>query len=322
MPLAASLEWNLGQEYLRLRGNKAFLSDQSPVPFVVNNDGTLSRNAAEVFFASLEAAEKDGTLEDEIVVLELGIGVGLFARFFLDTMRELSRRHKKDYYDRLTYIAADRSERMLLEVLRHGVLGGHPGRYCVRQVDALEPAAALAGPVCNRPEANRPVANLPHEGRLRAVFLNYLLDCLPAAVLHFDGDAVRQLCVRTCVARKVRLADYTDLTADQLRQRANRAIGEPAMSCSRSTGCSRRSTTISRCAMVLRSLRERIRTAWAKGKRSPLAERAEHLGRRRRISTSRSNTPAGGRSGCCTVMGRSRVWRNCSACWRRVGSSS
>ncbi len=45
VPLAASLEWTLGQEYLRLRGNKAFLSDVSPVPFVVNNDGTLSRNA-------------------------------------------------------------------------------------------------------------------------------------------------------------------------------------------------------------------------------------------------------------------------------------
>ena len=54
---------------------------------------------------------------------------------------------------------------------------------------------------------------------LRAVFLNYLLDCLPAAVLELDGEAVRQLCVRTCVARNVRLADYTDLTAEQLRQR-------------------------------------------------------------------------------------------------------
>ena len=209
--LAASLEWELGQEYLRQRGNKAFLSDASPIPFVVNNDGTLSRNAAEVFFMSLQAAEKDGTLEDEIVVLELGIGVGLFARYFLDSMRELCRRHKKDYYDRLTYIAADRSERMLQDVLRHGVLGDHPGRYRVRQLDAMDPQSGeglgTRGEGCQR-------------GRLRAVFLNYLLDCLPAAVLEFDGDAVRQLCVRTCVARNVRLADYTDLTAEQLRQRA------------------------------------------------------------------------------------------------------
>jgi hypothetical protein len=36
VPLADSLEWTLGQEYLRQRGNKAFLSDVHPVPFVVN----------------------------------------------------------------------------------------------------------------------------------------------------------------------------------------------------------------------------------------------------------------------------------------------
>src|SRR5438270_9919755 len=88
VPLAASLEWSLGQEYLRQRGNKAFLSDASPVPFVVNNDGMLSRNAAEVFFASLLAAESAGPLEAEIVVLELGIGVRLFALYFLDHLRE------------------------------------------------------------------------------------------------------------------------------------------------------------------------------------------------------------------------------------------
>src|SRR5262249_41359521 len=139
VPLADSLEWNLGQEYLRQRGNKAFLSDASPVPFVINNDGTLSRNAAEVFFASLQDAEEAGTLEDELFVLELGIGVGLFARYFLDALRELCRRHKRDYYHRLTYIAADRSERMLLDVSRHGVLEQHAGHYCLRLVDALKP---------------------------------------------------------------------------------------------------------------------------------------------------------------------------------------
>src|ERR1700676_990533 len=60
VPLAESLEWELGQQYLKERGNKAFISDASPVPFVINNDGNLSRNAAEVFFASLVEAEKSG----------------------------------------------------------------------------------------------------------------------------------------------------------------------------------------------------------------------------------------------------------------------
>jgi tetratricopeptide (TPR) repeat protein len=210
--LEASLEWNLGQEYLRQRGNKAFLADSTPIPFVINNDGTLSKNAADVLFASLRDAEARKVLEDEIVVLELGIGVGLFARYFLDQMKALSRQHKVDYYERLTYIAADRSPRMLHDVLQHGVLAEHPGRYCVRQVDAM----ALGGVGSRESGLGK---------KLRAVFLNYLLDCLPAAVLRFEGEVVKQLCVRTCVARNVRLADYTDLTPAQLRQRALAAEG-------------------------------------------------------------------------------------------------
>jgi tetratricopeptide (TPR) repeat protein len=211
--LAESLEWNLGQEYLRQRGNKAFLSDASPVPFVVNNDGTLSRRAAEVLFANLQEAERQGPLEDDIFVLELGIGVGLFARYLLDAFRDLCRQHNKDWYSRLTYIAADRSERMLRDVARHGVLANHPGRYRLRLVDAMKPSEHLPRDLMFRGQPGKP---------LRGVFLNYLLDCLPAAVLEFDGDQVKQLCVRTCVARNVRLQDYTDLTTEALAQRAKK----------------------------------------------------------------------------------------------------
>ncbi len=227
-PLAQSLEWELGQQYLRERGNKAFISDASPVPFVVNNDGSLSKNAAEVFFASLLAADQAGTLEDDIYVLELGIGVGLFARFFLDHIQELSHQHKKDYYYRLCYVAADKSERMLTDVLKHGVLANHPGRVRVRPVDAMKPGTALPYDACFAGRPGKP---------FRAVFLNYLLDCLPAAVLEFGGgestpgpfgpglspgkkEEVRQLCVRTCVARNIKLSDHTDLTVGQLRERA------------------------------------------------------------------------------------------------------
>jgi len=211
VPLGESLEWELGQQYLRERGNKAFTSDASPVPFVINNDGSLSRQAAEVFFANCVSAEKAGTLERDVFVLELGIGVGLFARFFLDAFRDLCLERKKDYYERLCYIAADKSERMLLDVLRHGVLDDHPGKFRVRPVDAMAPEADLASDVLFRKHPDAPI---------RAVFLNYLLDCLPAASIEVDGDEVRQLCVRTCVARTVRLADSTDLTPQQLRQRS------------------------------------------------------------------------------------------------------
>lgn len=209
-PLADSLDWRLGQEYLRRRGSLAFIGDPEPVPFVVNNDGGLSLRAAEVFFASLVEAEKAGPLPPALVVLELGIGVGLFARFFLDRLRELSDRAGTDYYDRLCYIAADRSARMLRDAGRRGVFRDHPGRYRLRLIDALHPEAVLAD-VDVAAQGPRP---------LRAVFLNYLLDCLPAAVLRADGDRLEQLHVRTGLPAGADLCGYTDAGVEELRRLA------------------------------------------------------------------------------------------------------
>jgi hypothetical protein len=85
-PFPQSIEWQLGQQYLQERGSKAFLHDAAPVPFVINNDGDLSLRTAQLFFASLLEAEERGGLEEDLFVLELGIGVGLFARLFLDAV--------------------------------------------------------------------------------------------------------------------------------------------------------------------------------------------------------------------------------------------
>src|SRR5580765_2761490 len=261
--LLARMEVGTGVFTPTRRGNKAFLSDSTPVPFVINNDGTLSRNAAEVFFASLVDSEKNTPLTagspltpdpslrstgargdclnptpEPLFVLELGIGVGLFARYFLDAFRDLCQQHNKDYYGRLCYIAADRSKQMLLDVCRHGVLANHPGRYVLRVVDAMAPDKGLLHdvlfqnsrtefiPFVTKDETNSTNSVSPEENGinsvlqidagqpLRAVFLNYLLDCLPAAVLEMDGDRVKQLHVRTCVARNVKLEEHTDFTVE------------------------------------------------------------------------------------------------------------
>jgi tetratricopeptide (TPR) repeat protein len=197
-PLRESIEWQLGQGYFRDRGNKAFLNDSTPVPFVINNDGNLSARAADAFFASLVAADRAGSLEPEIFVLELGIGIGLFARFFLDSFRRLCERHDVDYYERLCYVAGDYSETMLLDACRHGIFAHHPGHYAVRVVDALSPERSLARDPLFGDRAERP---------FHAIFLNYVLDCLPFAVLRVEGE-IRQLCVRTCLARSADLSEH------------------------------------------------------------------------------------------------------------------
>jgi SAM-dependent methyltransferase len=206
-PLPKSVEWRLGQAYLN-RGSQAFAGDE-PIPFAVNNDGNLAIDAAAILFESLVASEQGSPGETEIRVLEVGPGLGLFARYFLDVFQSLCRERGKAYCDRLTYVAADRSEKMLADIGRHGVFANHLGHYELRLVDALHPAE------CLRP--NPDGSELP----FHAIFLNYLLDALPAAPLKLDADGVKQLCVRTCLARGVRLSEYTDLSAEDLACSAN-----------------------------------------------------------------------------------------------------
>lgn len=206
-PLAESIEWELAQLYWNERGGGAFLSDG--VPFVINNDGNLSRNAADVFFASLAESDRNGRLGQRILALEMGAGLGLFARYFLDAFRDLCGRNNKDYYEKLCYVVSDRSERMLGDLARNGVFSGHPGRYELRLVDALRPDEELWGQAEGTPPAP-----------FRAVFLNYILDTLPAAALKVEGSAVSELRVRTSLGRNVDLKEYTTFAFEELVRRA------------------------------------------------------------------------------------------------------
>jgi tetratricopeptide (TPR) repeat protein len=209
-PLSESLEWELGQDFYRQRGNQAFIGDE-PVPYVIHNDGNHSIRAAELFFTSLVAAEEKGSLEQDIFVLEVGIGVGLFARYFLDWFRHLCDQAGKEYYDRLCYVLVDRSARMLRDAGRHGVFQNHPGRYRLRLGDAQHPERLLTDEYDIGRLGPRP---------FRAVFLNYVLDCLPAMVIKVEGEQVLQLHVRTGIASESDWRSQLLVSPDELRQMA------------------------------------------------------------------------------------------------------
>jgi len=199
-PLPASLEWELGRRYWQTTGAEAFLG--GGVPYRVTNDGNLARHAATLLFESL-AARPPRLAGEEIRVLELGAGSGLFARFFLDAFRELCRQHGRDDYDRLVYFVTDRSERMRADLGRHGLLSGHDGRYRIEAADASAPdfGLQLAGAAANG------------GAEFHAIVLNYVLDCLPATVLKVAGGELSELHVRTSVARGVELATHSSLSA-------------------------------------------------------------------------------------------------------------
>ena len=201
VPLTESLEWRLGERFWRQCGSTAFLNGH--VPYKITNDGNLSRKAAELLFEQLTEAEADGTLEKRIRVLELGAGTGLFARYFLDALRALCLAHEKDYYDRLTYVATDRSDRSLSDMRRHGILAGHSDHCEIRIGDALTAGFGLE---------RRDVS-------FRAIFMNYLLDSLPSTVLKRDEEGLREMRIRTALPPGIDLNDYTSLGASDLVDR-------------------------------------------------------------------------------------------------------
>jgi tetratricopeptide (TPR) repeat protein len=211
-PLWRSVEWESAQTYWQSSGSHAFLGDH--VPFTITNDGNLSAKAADLFFASVDAADRAGTLESRINVLEIGAGLGLFARWFLDSFRERCHAAHRNYYDRLHYVVADRSAQMLEDLRRHGTLAEHATRCEFRNADATQDGLGLIDGIHGHGTDLSPTRTF------RAVFFNYLLDCLPATVLRFDDGEVAQLHLRTRIARGVELSQHTSLSLEDIRARA------------------------------------------------------------------------------------------------------
>ena len=180
-PLVDSLEWQLSACCWTTQALDPFVTDD--VPYVVNNSGWAAASAATVLFAN---CRESGNLDETIRVLELGAGLGLFARQFLDTFRELCIEHGRDYYERLVYHVTDFSEKTVARWRDDEVFVDHGDRVVLARCDAMTPAALtdLEGRSFTL-------------SRLQAVFANYLLDSLPVAVIRQHNGAPEQLCVRT-----------------------------------------------------------------------------------------------------------------------------
>jgi hypothetical protein len=196
-PLHESAEWVLLRAYYAQAGVSAFTG--GAVPFAATSDGTLAEDAAAILFASLEASATQGPVR----CLEVGPGSGLFARRLLEELRRLCREHGREHYDRLTLVLADSSRGMLDDVASHAVLAEHEGRYELVHSDPDRPAQAAGG------------------DPFHAVFLNYLLDALPASVVRRGHKGLEQLCVRTRLADDADLADYTALPFERVVELAD-----------------------------------------------------------------------------------------------------
>lgn len=223
-PLHRCLDWQLGQMAFQLRGSQAFTTQE--VPNLINQGGLAAYRCAEVLFAHCVELDSAGELEPDIAVMEMAIGLGLFAVQVLDRFQTLCREHGRDYYDRLTYFATDGTPRMIADAREHKVFERHQGRVVLGLVDALDPARLVR-------QDTGEVLDLT--GRLRAVLHTYLLCVLPAnlfrrQLVHGDNGEVSEkwgaVMARTVLRRPDELPWFTNRKADDLMALAQ--SGQPA----------------------------------------------------------------------------------------------
>jgi len=209
-PLANSLQWQLATAYWDQQGLQPFVTGQ--VPYVINNNGWASEQAAQVLFAN--CSETIG-LPNRIALLELGAGLGLFAKLFLDAFKQLCTRHNRDFYSRLTYFITDQSPTTIQQWTKHGLFAEHADQVVIGQCNALEPTT-VHGIDGQRVQV----------GQLQAVLANYSLDSLPAAIVRSHEGQLEQLCVRTYLSLPPdQLSQHIRLSINQIRDRA--ASGQP-----------------------------------------------------------------------------------------------
>ena len=185
-PLSDCLEWRLADAYWRQAGVIPFV--RNDVPYLVNNTGRLSENAAALTLSALSEADLPPGVP--LTLLEIGAGTGLHARYFLDAFAAQCRAAGCNFYDRLIYVVSDRFERTVLSWEENGVFAEHRDRVALRVCEAEEPARLF---LPGGGEARLPTAPF-------AVFCNYLLDVLPAKVARCAPDGLEELCVRTHLA--------------------------------------------------------------------------------------------------------------------------
>lgn len=201
-PIVQSLEWQLSDLYWAKDGVAPFV--RSEVPFIINNNGRLSEDAAVLLFENcLETQTTNGPIR----VLELGAGTGLFARYFLNSFRDICRQENRDYYDRLTYFVSDRSQRACEQWLAKELFSEHTGHVVVGACTGDRPTEFG--------ELREEIADLTP---LQAVFANYVLDVMPSAIVTMGATGPEQLCIRTHLTHNEALiSQYSGLTVAEVQ---------------------------------------------------------------------------------------------------------
>jgi len=159
-PIWNSARLRLGRASWGTSGLEPFLTQA--VPYAGTSSGRLSEDAVQIFLASAPA-------RDSYRILELGAGSGVFAKLFLDRLRD----HAPEIYHKTTYVVTDGSETVLAAQQGFGVLDDHAAQIEYQVLDAC--------------------SNTWASGEYDMVLGSYVLDSLPFDLLAVkDGDVWRK----------------------------------------------------------------------------------------------------------------------------------
>ena len=201
-PFSECLEWRLSQNHWHTTGTASFT--QSEVPYTITSSGTLSAQAARVLHANcLESPPQNG-----IPVLETGAGSGMFAKLFLEEFERLSANSGHDFYSRIVYHVTDGSVQSVDQWRRYAIFEGKPTVLGTAQ--GSDPLRIDTG------------SGEVRVSGLRAVFCNYAIDSMGAAVLRQSPGGPEELHIRThMVADPAAAGTRSGLTVDDLRRMAS-----------------------------------------------------------------------------------------------------
>ncbi|MEM9490655.1 MAG: SAM-dependent methyltransferase, partial [Myxococcota bacterium] len=212
-----SLEVRLGQAYWQDRGGQAFVSRE--VPNDITNNGAQASRTAEILFRHCADCAQRGTLAEAIRIVELGLGIGLFARLFLLRFRELCQLDNRDFFARLTYYATDFAEHNLRDIERLGTLAEFGEQVRLGVVDAVQP---------ERFQALGSETSEPWSAPIDAFLHNYLYDSLPHSLLLRRNGQWHELYTQSRLLEPWRVREFTGLGLDQLRERLQGGGSEAA----------------------------------------------------------------------------------------------
>ena len=212
-PLGQCLTQRIGRHYW-LRHAAELFADET-VPHWVHDNGAMSQRTARVLVAWCQERESAGTLPDQVVVCEIGMGTGLHLKYMLDAFRQHCVDHDKDWYARLQALASDVSAPVARKAQERGLFADHADHVRLGHLDVEAPDTFI--------ELDTGIA-VPLVGQVHVFVALYVLDLLGMDVFrrrnYDDGGRWEAVWVRTWLRDEALLPAYTDATVAQLQQLA------------------------------------------------------------------------------------------------------